>query len=258
MTEQIQFEIDGGVVSLRLVASETGNALSAPLLNALSAGLQRAATLDCQVITISAAGPAFCSGLDLAAAFADGRAIERDMLVLFLDCLTMICESPRPVLACVEGHVSGGGVGLVAACDLILASEQVTFMLPEVIVGLIPALITPFLLRRLSAAQVRYLTLSSRGISAPEAKSMGLVDEVAEGNMAALYERQLGRLLRSSPQALAESKAYFARLSGVNLARQKEMALEQMVAWLDQPDVVAGVRAFNQGDLPSWFHKRRK
>jgi len=210
------------------------------------------------VITISAEGTDFCKGLDLEEAFANGRHPDPGFLKTFLDCLMLICSSSRPVIASVEGHVTGGGVGLVAACDLVLTTKDVIFMLSEVIVGMIPALITPFLLRRMASARIGYLTLSTRGINAPEAKAFGLVDEVAEDGMETTLHRQLQRLLRSSPSAVAASKRYFNRFGSGDLQRQTEMALEESLAWVEQPEVIEGIRTFSEGFSPPWFYKHRR
>ena len=176
----------------------------------------------------------------------------------FIDCLTLIARSSRPVIACVEGKVTGGGLGLVAACDLVLATSNASFMLSEVIVGLIPALIAPFLRRRLSSARVRYMTLSSRAINADEAWQFGLVDEVAKEGMMRALDRQLKRLFRSNPSALAESKRYFAELDGTTLERQVEIALKHATSWLSQPEVVEGMQSFVDGFSPPWWQKYSK
>ena len=147
---------------------------------------------------------------------------------------------------------------LVAACDLVLATSDASFMLSEVIVGLIPALIAPFLRRRLSSARVRYMTLSSRAINADEAWQFGLVDEVAKEGMMRALDRQLKRLFRSNPSALAESKRYFAELDGTTLERQVEIALKHATSWLSQPEVVEGMQSFVDGFSPPWWQKYSK
>ena len=259
IAQEVRYEADSGVASIRLAAPNSGNALSTSLLVGLRHWLTQAMTDEsCRVITISAEGPDFCKGLDLEEAFANGRHPDPGFLKTFLDCALLICDSSRPVIASVEGNVTGGGVGLVAACDLVLTTKNVIFMLSEVIVGMIPALITPFLLRRMASARVGYLTLSSRGISAQEAHVFGLVDEIAEDGMENTLHRQLQRLLRSSPSALAASKRYFNRFGSGDLQRQCEIALEESLAWVGRPEVIEGVRAFSDGFSPPWFHKRRR
>ena len=122
--------------------------------------------------------------------------------------------------------------------------------------GLIPALIAPFLLRRLSRARLAYLALSTRGIAGVEARECGLVDEVAAdgaGEMDRAIERQLRRLFRSSPAALAEAKRYLDRLGAPHEEVWLAAAHDAAVAWMGRPEVASGVRTFAGGDLPPWF-----
>lgn len=258
MSTVIQYQNQSGVARIRLAAADSGNALNLPLVEQLSHAIQDASNDEgCRVITISAEGPDFCRGLDLEQVMDSDGKVDPALFQLFLDCLLLICESGKPVIACVEGNVSGGGVGLVAACDMVLAQQEVTFMLPEVIVGMIPALIGPFLLRRLTPARARYMALSSRGIKAPEANLFGLVDEVVTQRMSATLNRQLKRLFRSNPLALAESKHYFDKLENKTLRQQTDFAKKQLISWLSQPEVIAGLQTFAEGFSPPWFQRYR-
>lgn len=261
MTNVVQVENDGGVFWVTLTAPQVGNVLNAVLIDRLRQAVAQAnADPTCRVIVLRAQGADFCKGLDLAWTVAHHGPPDGAFLQDVVDGLTAITTADKPVIACVEGAVSGGGVGLVAACDLVLAGTQATFMLPEVIIGMIPALITPFLLRRMPLAHVRYLTLSSRSLDASEAKAFGLVDEVAdanEGALAHLLERQLQRLFRSSPAALAESKRYFQELEQGQLAQQTQLARRHLDTWLAQPAVATGLQSFVEGFSPEWWAKYR-
>jgi enoyl-CoA hydratase/carnithine racemase len=261
-SEAIQYAIDAGVAYITLSAPASGNLLTNSMLEGLQRALARATSnATCRAIVLSAEGGQFCGGLDLGAAFADGGDLDRSFVALSLDCLSRIRKARVPVIACVEGDVTGGGVGLTAACDIVIASPRSVFMLSEVIVGLIPALIAPFLLRRLTPARLGTLTQSSRGIQGIEAREWGLVDELPEDGVAVALHRQLQRILRSSPGALAESKAYFDALTAQDLARQTEVAGERLLGWLSRPEVVEGARVFAEGGVPPWFKKhtaRRK
>jgi methylglutaconyl-CoA hydratase/polyketide biosynthesis enoyl-CoA hydratase PksH len=258
ITEAFQYEIRSAVARLTLSSPNSGNLLTVSLVEHLSQGLKQAEADDsCRVIVLQAEGEDFCKGLNLEAAFARGDRVDTAIFRKFLDCITLISNSTKPVIAFVEGNVTGGGVCLVAACDVVIASEYAVFMLPEAIVGMIPAIVTPFLLRRMTLGRVKYMTLSTRGIPASEAQVFGLVDEVAVDGMAYTLTRQLQRLFRSSPHALAESKRYFDRLQAEELNQQLEIALDQITSWLEQPDVVGGIRAFAEGFSPPWFQKYR-
>jgi methylglutaconyl-CoA hydratase/polyketide biosynthesis enoyl-CoA hydratase PksH len=255
-SKAVEYQIDSGVAWIKLASPRSGNALNAALISQLSRAIQDAINDEsCRVITISATGSDFCRGLDLEEAFAKGDLPDRELFKMFLDCLTLIHSSSRPVIACVEGNVTGGGVGLVAACDIVLASNNAVFMVSEVIVGMIPAMIAPFLLRRLTPARLRYMALSSRGIPAKEAQIFGLVDEVATEGMLQTLNRQLQRLFCCSPHAIAQSKQYFEQLHSVDLHQQTKIALNQQMSWLTQPEVTEGIRTFTEGFSPPWFQK---
>lgn len=246
---------------ITLAAPGTGNALSVPVLDGLVQAIRRAiADPSCRVIVISAQGEHFCRGLDFAAAISTEGDLDRAVADRALECFTLLTSCPLPVIACVEGHVTGGGVGLVAACDLVLASPEATFMLPEVILGLIPAFIAPLVLRRVTPGRFRAMALGTRALRAVEARDHGLVDELAEDGTADAMEvalrRQLKRLLRSSPRALAETKRYIDALLPREFARQMEFAMEQFVRWVGQPGVLADARQVAEGESPHWFHQR--
>ncbi len=255
--EAVRYEIDSGVAQITLAQPHTGNALNPDLIHALYRSIQAAiADPACRVILLSAEGTDFCKGLDLEALIQQ-KTIEASLFQPFLECLKLITHSPLPVIACVEGNVIGGGLGLVAACDIVLANTRATFMLPEVIIGMIPAIISPFLLRRLTPAKLNYLTLSSRTIDGSEAQAIGIVDEVATEGMEVTLTRQLQRLFRSSPAAIAQSKQYFAQLNADTFQQQTDLALHQLVAWLNQPDILDDIQTFTEGFSPPWFQKYR-
>lgn len=254
----VQSKIESGVAHIRLTNPKSGNAIGASLLEGITSSLRKAmADETCRAITLSAEGPDFCKGMDIEEAFKDGHTLDITSPKKFLDCLTLIRTSERPVIACVEGNVTGGGVGLVAACDIVLADENVVFMLTEVIIGMIPALIIPILHCRLSSAQVNYMALSTRGIKAKEAMMIGLVDELVEDGMESALNEQLRRLFCSSPRALAEVKKHVQCLTAENLRQQTEMALKEQIRCFNDPDVVEHVRNYVYGCTPPWFQKYR-
>lgn len=252
----VRATIEAGVAYVTLTAAETGNAMSERMLDGLSAAISDAtSTLSCRAIVISAEGKSFCRGLDLEAAFVDDSHPDGAFVDSAVECLSMIRNARVPVIACVEGDVTAGGIGLVAACDIVIAAPQAAFMLSEVIVGMMPALVCPFLLRRLSPARVATMALSSRRILAHEARELGLVDEVAEEGAPTALHRQLQRILRSSPDALAQTKQYVNMLASPNFEQQVRAGAAQLRAWVARPGVADGVRAFAEGDVPPWFQR---
>lgn len=256
MNDVVRVQIERGVAVVTMTGSVHANVLTSDLLHGLDgAVLQAAGDQSCRAIVLRAEGPDFCQGMDLRI-FGQGTRPSRADLQQFTDCLKHICRSSRPVIACVEGQASGGGVALVAACDLVLASAGATFILPELVLGLIPALAAPFLRRRLTLARIRYLTLSSRTIDASDARVLGIVDEVA-GDVPDALNRQLQRLLCSSPGAVAAAKQYFEMMAPQDLDADVERGLDHAVRWLDTGETLDDLREFVDGGVPSWFPKGR-
>jgi enoyl-CoA hydratase/carnithine racemase len=153
--------------------------------------------------------------------------------------------------------VKAGGVGIPCSCDVVLSSERTCFELGEVLFGLIPANLLPYLLLRVSLQKARYLILTSRGIPAGEALRLNLVDELyAEDKLESGVREVIRRLMRSSPNAIARAKAFTAALSGAEgkeIDRWKEIGEAEFMSLTGNPEVEAGIAAFGSGELPEWF-----
>jgi enoyl-CoA hydratase/carnithine racemase len=156
----------------------------------------------CDLVTLEGSPGTFCEG----GALPGGEAAAARIPGLFADLLSAIERAPLPVVALVDGVALGGGVGIVAAADLVLATPGSRFGLPEVLLGLIPAMVFPVLARRIGAPRARLLALGRSPLAAEEALAWGLVDEVADDLESALhrYERRFSCM---GPQAVATLKA---------------------------------------------------
>jgi polyketide biosynthesis enoyl-CoA hydratase PksH len=189
---------------LRLVIrDELGNGrLNTGLVERLLANLRL--ETEAVIVTLEGVGEAFCEGLDMEL-LADG-VDSTTALEQFADLLHAIEATPRPVIALVNGPAWGGGVGLAAAADLVLASPRATFGLPEVLFGLVPAMVFPVLVRRVGHARARWLALSAATLTAGEAHRLGLVDELTDDLEGALA-RHSRRLERLDPRAMAAVKS---------------------------------------------------
>ena len=227
----MELNFRNNVAWITLNAPKNGNALNFEVGRALAGFVTKAGADDaCRAIVISSACDDFCRGLD----FDSVIDTDKDLRLLsqsFGECLALIARTPKPVIACVNGNAIGGGAGLVSACDIVIAGTRSSFSLPEVVVGMIPALIMPYLLRRMPAGRVRYLAMSSRSLNAEEARHYGLVDEAAEDVDCAL-DKQLQRIFRSAPHAVAQTKRYFELLSDGEWLRQEKLSVEQLSSWL--------------------------
>lgn len=180
------------------------NALTPELIDQL-AGHLAAAAADASVraVILDHAGGTFCSGADLGAAREAGMAAAAGS---FLDLLRAIVELPLPVIGVVAGHVRAGGLGLIGACDVVLASPDSDFAAPESRIGVAPAMIALTVLPRMGARAAAARLLSGSVFDAAEAAAAGLITGVAEDPGAAAADYAAG-LLACSPQGLAETKA---------------------------------------------------
>ncbi len=147
----------------------------------------------------------FCHGLD----FGLGEKEQEETAEVFADLLRRFLFLPKPIIAEVSGEARGGGVGLAAACDAIVASRRASFGLPEALFGLIPAIITPVLLRRITPQKLRFLSLSCHAVDADLARDMGLVDIVVEeGELRGAVERLSRQFRRPDRDAVPFLKEF--------------------------------------------------
>jgi enoyl-CoA hydratase/carnithine racemase len=241
------YTLTGGVARITLCDRRRGNLLNARSLGAISAYLQEAArTSECRVVILEAQTDAdFCRGLDLEWMLSGPSEGPH----LFHTCLCNIAECPQPVIARITGQITGGGLGLVAACDLAIAEQGASFQLSEVVVGMIPALIAPFLLTRLSASRLKALALSSRRLQANEAWQWGLVDVVTD-DLERTIGQQIKRFLHSSPAALATTKRY---LQQTPTEEHLALARNALQDWLVDPEHREAIQTFADGFAPPWF-----
>lgn len=256
--KRVTCRVESAVAYVTLASVEDGNALNRRMLTDLRAAMLEARESACRAIVIQSAAEAFCAGLDLAEAADAAGAPAEDFVDLAAACLRDIAESPVPVIACVDGAAMGGGVGLAAACDIVLCSERGSFTLSEVLLGLIPALIAPFLLRRLTSKRLCYMMLSSRQLRGAEAREWGLVDELAgEAGLDSTLNANLRRLLCSAPHALAHCKRYVAELEPLQFAQQTAHGANRLKEMLADGGTREALRVFADGGAPPWFQKHR-
>jgi methylglutaconyl-CoA hydratase len=224
-TDLVLYEARPPAAVLTLHRPDRRNALSRGLIQALGEGLARARddpAARCVVLT--AAGPAFCAGMDLAelqesVASAETAPVWEDALRL-ARVYDLIYTLPKPTVAAVNGPAVAGGAGLVSVCDLALAVPEAKFGYPEVRRGLVAAMVMPHLLRHVGERTARYLLLTGELIDAAEALRAGFVNAVVPSGQLVDHALAWARsLAEGGPQALARTKDLLARFShqGVSL-----------------------------------------
>ncbi|MBD3240431.1 MAG: hypothetical protein GF331_07585 [Chitinivibrionales bacterium] len=259
MTEPVQFTSYSHVVRLRLNRPAQGNVVNAQMLGAIQSGLDKAlADSECRAIVIEGADGVFCRGMDFAATLAQaGAGLDDTFAEPYGRVVTTIRDASKPVIAAIDGEVLAGGMGLALACDIVLATPRSVFGLSEVLFGLIPAYVFPFLLERMPLKKARFMVLSSQKFSADRAHELGVVDEIAE-DLEKTLTQYLKRLLTSSPKALAAVKTYSDRISGEPLPQALSLAAEQLTALLRDTQTQSAIRAFLDGDKLAWAVKYRR
>jgi enoyl-CoA hydratase/carnithine racemase len=258
----VEQRFDAGVALITLQDPEHGNLLDPQSVEELASAFERSVRDPrARAVLLRSAGAAFCLGMDLgrlsAQAGSGGRAVAQRAVGRYADLLAAMFRAPLPVACLVQGEVKAGGVGLVCACDIVVATEAASFELGEVLFGLIPANVLPYLLAlRVPPQKARYLVLSSARITASEALRLNLVDELLPAAGAERRLRELfGRLLRSSPRALSQAKGFTAQLIGRTPRRAAAAARRRLLRLLRDPQARQGVQAFRDGDLPPWFSR---
>lgn len=208
--ELVHHAVDGSIARITLDSPHNRNALSRRLVTELGERLAAAdADPDVRVVVLASAGRVFCSGADLSEA--SGGAMTEGTRAI-VDLMRSIVTLSKPVVARVAGPVRAGGIGLVAACDIVLASEEASFALTEVKLGLTPAVISLTVLPRLTSRDAAYTFLTGETFGGVEAARMGLVTEAVAAD--ALDDRVAevcASLATGAPQGLRETKALLAR-----------------------------------------------
>ncbi len=239
-------------LSLVLARPDRRNVLNRELLDALHESLDIVETdSNISLVTLSAEGPFFCEGMDFAQALTttagNPEAMLRQAVGRFHDLLVRLTRIPVIVAAIVEGRVNAGGMGLMAASDLVLARPQADFGLSEILFGLLPATVSPFLVRRTGFQATYRMALTGQRMDATRAQSCGLVDELVDDPTDAVRRLRL-RADRLARPAVARMKAFYADTTGAD-RRQAEDAL---VALLADKDIGKGLQGFLQENTPSW------
>jgi len=256
--DTVLLAVDGAVATVTLNRPETHNAFDDALIARLTRTLEDVgARDDVRVVVLAGRGKSFCAGADLAhmkkaAAFsqeqnvADARALAR--------LLTVLGGLPRPTVALVQGPAYGGGVGLVSACDIALAAERASFALTEVRLGLIPAVISPYVIRTIGESHARRLMLTGERFDAAHARRIGLVHEVVPAEaLGARGAEVVAMLLQGSPDAHRRAKALIDAVSGrpIDEALADDVA-RRIAAARASEDGREGIAAFLEKRAPNW------
>ena len=254
--ETIRLETDGrGIARLTLNRPEKHNSFNSIMIREIAvAATTLAADAGVRAVVLSAIGKSFCAGGDLAwmqEQFDAGRAARLAEASRLAAMLRLLDELPKLLIAVIEGPAYGGGVGLASVCDIVLAAPRTKFALSETRLGLVPATIAPFVVRRIGLANVRRFALNARPFAAEDALTMGLVSEIhVPHELAAALERQLDLALACAPGAIADAKQVFRRAASGDL--NEAAAAEALADRWESTEAREGIAAFFQQRRPPW------
>lgn len=255
--ETVRKAISGRVAEVVLTRPEVRNALNSQMIEELARVFDQTRTDErVRAVVIRGEGKAFCAGADLNWMRASVELSERenrDDARRLANLLEMINAFPKPVIAQVHGAAVGGGVGLVGACDVVVAQEGTVFTFSEVRLGLVPAMITPFVLPKIGEGCARRFFLTGERFDAQQAKAIGLVHEVVEA--ARLHEtvRELAeKIALAGPRALQKTKELLRIVTGLPREQMLETCVATIASARASDEGQEGVRAFLEKRKPAW------
>lgn len=247
-----------GVVRLTLNRPEAKNAMNGTMYDearSVVAEIDRDPSV--RVVVLTGAGPAFCSGGDFryqqsqASRPQPERLAEASKLALWLNELDKLS---KPLIGRINGAAYGGGLGLVAVCDVAIAPADVKFCLSEASLGLMPSMISPFVVRSMGISAARSVFLNSRVFSAREAREFGVLHEVVP-DMAALdaaVERQVQLFLRCAPGAVAATKKLVEVVGAQPPAASFDYTVNLVAQMWASAEAEEGIGSFLQKREPNW------
>jgi methylglutaconyl-CoA hydratase len=254
----IEVKVEVPVARINLNRPERHNALILEMIDELSQVLDEVSGLDEIIfVVLSGNGRSFCAGADLNWFYSS---VEKDIeknaarYKQLADLLLKLHQLPLVTIACVRGNIFGGGIGLMAACDFVLAETNSRFMFSEVKLGLLPATILPFVAKRLSVQNLRKWILTGSLFHAPEALQSGLADNVCDEDQ---LENTLSELMetfsQAAPSAIKKAKELINQITSGGIGiNDTDVTAGILAQALSSPEGMEGVHAFLEKRNPDW------
>jgi len=255
--ERLQLEFEGPVARIWLNRPEVRNAFDGLMVTELRTALFDLRTVDSvRVIVIGGRGSTFCAGADLEWMKAMAAFSREDNLreaQAMADLFFTVYESPKPIIARVHGAALGGGAGLVAACDIPVAALGTKFGFTEVRLGIIPAVISPYVVGKIGECASRELFLTGEKFEAVRALEIGLVcAAVPEEDLDKAVQARVDQVLKSGPRAVAEAKALIREVAWRRVEDIQRYTVERIAEIRTTPEAQEGMRAFLEKRKPGW------
>lgn len=259
----LRFERQGAVARVALARPEVRNAFDDVLIEELTRAFREAADdSEVRVVVLSGDGPSFCAGADVSwmrKAGGYSRAENEADAGRMARMLRGIDACPKPVVALAHGAAIGGGVGLVAAADIAIAAEGTVFSLAEVRLGILPAVISPYVLRSIGPRFARDLFLTGDRFDAREAHRIGLAHQVvAAGELEAAGRRKVASLLAAGPEAVGVAKRLIEQVTGKTPDEAMDLTVRTIAERRASAEAKEGLTAFLEKRKPDWAKELEK
>lgn len=259
MAQKVLSQVDAdGNATVILNRPEVHNAFDPEMVDALTATLKKLEANDkVRAIVITGAGPNFCAGADIehmkrSAKFSREQNLENARATALM--LQTLQSLEKPTIACVRGAARGGGVGLVAACDIAIAERGATFRLSEVKLGIIPAMISPFVIAAIGERYAHRYMLSGEEFDVAEAYRIGLLHDICEEPVLhAVVGRMLAHLYSSGPHAVVAIKKLIPEVAASRIDDKLMEMLSSRIAGIRvTPEAQEGLSAFLEKRRTRW------
>jgi methylglutaconyl-CoA hydratase len=246
---------EGLISRVILNRPEVRNALNDPMVEGLHEAFQKAEKNEARVVILSGEGGYFCAGGDLnwLQSSPDGSKRGGDEEIRrFAGLLRYLNRYPKPIVTVVQGAAVGGGTGLVAVSDIAIADEDTIFAWGEVKLGLIPAVIAPYVISRIGISAARWYFLTGEKFEAPVAASIGLIHEAVESeDLESRTQEIVKALLSSGPKALQACKDLIGRVAPVP-EEIEEYTIRMISEIRSTPEAEEGIKAVLEKRKPNW------
>ncbi len=255
--ETIVVERAGAAVYMTMDRPEARNAMNLKMVEEMCdffLAIRDDRSIRC--VVLRGAGETFCAGADIKE-MADPANQTREAQLAYAEALDemllAVQHAPQVTIAAVEGAAMGGGLGLLCVTDIAVADQDAIMALPEVRLGISPAIISPFVLQRVGLSQTRKLALSGRRLNGFAAQEIGLVHDVApEGQLEMIVREYVSDILKGSPEALAATKALLFRVADSALGESRVLRVETISRLRSGDEGREGLAAFAEKRKPVW------
>lgn len=258
MAEFVRRSVDKQLATVTLARPELHNAFNEVVIEELTqAFVELGENSDVRAIVLAAEGKSFCAGADIRwmKRMVDYSVEENiEDATSMANMLRRIRECPKAVIARIHGATIGGGVGLAAACDVAVAIKSVVFCLSEVKLGILPAVISPYVLEKIGPGHMRRYALTAERFDADEAKRIGLISEAADSieDMDAWIERIIATLTANGPEAIAACKGVLRDVQPLDWEGKQRLTVERIAERRVSAEGQEGLKAFLEKRQPGW------